>query len=97
MKALVMGVILAVAAILGIGVEWAWAHAAKVNITREESKPKTVAAELGITPGNAAVRLHRARHALRLRLQTTCGMCTEHGCLECVCRKPKDSGGLPRV
>jgi RNA polymerase sigma-70 factor (ECF subfamily) len=52
------------------------------------------AADLGITPGNAAVRLHRARHALRQRLQTTCGTCTEHGCLECVCGKPKDSGGF---
>jgi len=50
------------------------------------------AADLGITAGNAAVRLHRARHALWLRLETTCGTCTEHGCLECYCGKPKDSG-----
>lgn len=55
------------------------------------------AADLGITPGNAAVRLHRARQALRLRLQTTCGTCAEHGCLECFCGRPKDSTGLRPV
>ena len=45
------------------------------------------AERLGITPGNAAVRLHRARHALRAQLMTTCGTCTEHGCLDCTCRQ----------
>lgn len=40
---------------------------------------------LNITPGNAAVRLHRARQALKQRLETTCGTCTEHGCLDCSC------------
>jgi RNA polymerase sigma factor (sigma-70 family) len=45
------------------------------------------ATRLGITPGNAAVRLHRARQALRQRLETTCGTCTEHGCLDCTCDK----------
>jgi RNA polymerase sigma factor (sigma-70 family) len=44
-----------------------------------------VAAELGLTPNNAAVRLHRAREALKKRLVQTCGTCTEHGCLECTC------------
>jgi RNA polymerase sigma factor (sigma-70 family) len=43
------------------------------------------ARRLGITPGNAAVRLHRARQALKKRLEATCGTCTEHGCLECSC------------
>ncbi len=43
------------------------------------------AATLGVTPNNAAVRLHRARAALRRRLEQTCGTCTEHGCLECTC------------
>lgn len=43
------------------------------------------AAALGVTPNNAAVRLHRAREALRKRLVQTCGTCTEHGCLECTC------------
>lgn len=45
-----------------------------------------LAADLGITPNNAAVRLHRARAALKRRLEVSCGTCTEHGCLECTCR-----------
>lgn len=40
-----------------------------------------------ITPNNAMVRLHRARKALHGRLVQTCGTCTEHGCLECHCRR----------
>jgi RNA polymerase sigma-70 factor (ECF subfamily) len=46
----------------------------------------TVAGRLGITPGNASVRLHRARHALKQRLEAACGTCTEHGCLDCTCK-----------
>jgi RNA polymerase sigma factor (sigma-70 family) len=46
-----------------------------------------VASELGITPNNASVRLHRARRALREALQVTCGACTEHGCLDCTCHQ----------
>ncbi len=46
-----------------------------------------VASELGITPNNASVRLHRARQALREALQVTCGACAEHGCLDCTCRQ----------
>jgi len=45
-----------------------------------------VAAELGVTPNNAAVRLHRARGALKKRLEQTCGTCTQHGCLDCTCQ-----------
>lgn len=40
----------------------------------------------GITPGNAAVRAHRARAALRKQLIRCCGTCAEHGCVECKCR-----------
>lgn len=47
---------------------------------------RQLAADLGITPNNAAVRLHRARAALKRRLEVSCGTCTEHGCLECTCR-----------
>lgn len=43
------------------------------------------AGALGITPNSASVRLHRARAALRRRLAHTCGVCTEHGCLDCTC------------
>jgi RNA polymerase sigma-70 factor (ECF subfamily) len=43
------------------------------------------AAELGIQPNNAAVRVHRAREALRKRVIASCGTCAEHGCLDCTC------------
>jgi RNA polymerase sigma factor (sigma-70 family) len=46
-----------------------------------------LAADLRITPGNAAVRLHRARQALKQRLEVVCGTCAEHACLDCTCRK----------
>lgn len=45
-----------------------------------------VASDLGITPNNASVRLHRARRSLRAALQDTCGACADHGCLDCGCR-----------
>ena len=51
----------------------------------------TVAGRLGISPGNAAVRLHRARRALKQRLEVTCGTCTEHGCLDCTCQGMADT------
>jgi RNA polymerase sigma factor (sigma-70 family) len=45
------------------------------------------ATEIGITPGNAAVRVHRARQAMRKRVQECCGTCAEHHCLDCECKK----------
>lgn len=51
-----------------------------------ENRPVAdVAGELGITPNNAGVRLHRARTALRKQLERSCGVCANHGCLECSC------------
>lgn len=47
-----------------------------------------VANELGITPNNAGVRLHRARQALRKRVEQTCGTCASHGCIDCTCGTP---------
>lgn len=44
-----------------------------------------VAAELGVTPGNAMVRLHRARKALRDRLKEHCGTTSARSCSECGC------------
>lgn len=43
------------------------------------------AAELGITPNNASVRVFRAREALRKQVKASCGTCADHGCLECSC------------
>ena len=41
----------------------------------------------GLSASNAGVRAHRARTALRKQLVETCGSCSEHGCLNCTCRK----------
>jgi RNA polymerase sigma-70 factor (ECF subfamily) len=46
---------------------------------------RSYAKETGITPGNAGVRLHRAREALRRQLARACGTCTTHGCFDCHC------------
>jgi len=50
------------------------------------------AEEAGITPGNAGVRLHRAREALRRQVSRSCGTCLTHGCLDCRCGEPGTSG-----
>ncbi len=50
------------------------------------------AAEAGITANNAAVRLFRAREALRQRLGATCRTCAEHGCLDCTCGTSRGHG-----
>ena len=41
--------------------------------------------EAGITPNNAAVRLHRARESLRRQVTRSCGTCAVHGCEDCSC------------
>jgi RNA polymerase sigma factor (sigma-70 family) len=41
-----------------------------------------------LTPGNAAVRAHRARAALRRELVRFCGACSIHACLDCICKAP---------
>jgi RNA polymerase sigma factor (sigma-70 family) len=54
-----------------------------------DSEPAAaVAKDLGITPNNLTVRLHRARQALRASLEASCGICTKHGCLNCTCEQP---------
>ncbi len=44
-----------------------------------------VAAKLGVTKNNLAVRLHRARKHLREALSQNCRACSTHGCLDCTC------------
>jgi RNA polymerase sigma-70 factor (ECF subfamily) len=46
-----------------------------------------VAERLKIATGNAAVRLHRARRALRNRLREHCGVETMRQCLSCACNE----------
>ena len=48
--------------------------------------PAAVAERLGITRTNLKVRHHRARRALRDRLEAVCRTCAAHGCLDCTCR-----------
>ena len=36
---------------------------------------------------NAGVRLHRARKAVAKKLTMICGVCAEHQCLDCTCRR----------
>lgn len=43
------------------------------------------ARELGISEGNAGVRVFRARQALRREVSRSCGTCAEHGCFDCTC------------
>jgi RNA polymerase sigma-70 factor (ECF subfamily) len=44
------------------------------------------AAHLGITQNAMTVRLHRARKALREKVERACRTCAAHGCLDCRCR-----------
>jgi RNA polymerase sigma factor (sigma-70 family) len=46
---------------------------------------KDYAAQAGITSNNAAVRVFRAREALRRQVTRSCGTCADHGCLDCTC------------
>src|SRR2546423_7895790 len=50
------------------------------------------AAEAGISPNNAGVRVFRAREALRKRVVRWCGSCAEHGCIDCTCGEPGSTG-----
>jgi len=61
-------------------------------IDLDEGSLNDLAEQAGITSGNAAVRVHRAREALRKQVRTACGSCAEHGCLDCHC-KPKGAEG----
>ena len=47
---------------------------------------KDFAEQKGLTATNAAVRVFRAREALRKRVTESCGTCAEHGCVNCTCK-----------
>ncbi len=53
---------------------------------------KSFAEERGISANNAAVRVFRAREALRRRVAASCGTCAEHGCVSCTCEQSQASG-----
>jgi RNA polymerase sigma-70 factor (ECF subfamily) len=52
---------------------------------------KVFAQQKGLSAGNAAVRVFRARAALKKRVAESCGMCATHGCVDCTCRRPEHS------
>jgi RNA polymerase sigma-70 factor (ECF subfamily) len=62
-------------------------QAALKYVELEEQTLKEFAKEAGITAGNAAVRVHRAREALVKQVRKTCGACAEHKCLDCNCHQ----------
>ena len=57
------------------------------RVDLEGAPVKTFADEQGITPNNAAVRLHRAHQALKKQVTEACGTCVEHGCYRCECKR----------
>jgi RNA polymerase sigma-70 factor (ECF subfamily) len=48
---------------------------------------KVFAEQKGLSSSNAAVRVFRAREALKKRVTESCGTCAEHGCVNCTCRQ----------
>jgi RNA polymerase sigma factor (sigma-70 family) len=54
---------------------------------------KQFADEAGISSSNAAVRVFRAREALKKQLVKSCGACAEHGCMNCTCATMQGSCG----
>lgn len=62
------------------------------RVELEGRSVRDYAGEAGITPNNAAVRLHRARQALRRQVERSCGTCAIHGCEDCACGKSSAPG-----
>ena len=52
----------------------------------DERSLAALAGKAGITANNAAVRMHRAREALRKQVMLACGICATHRCLDCHCQ-----------
>ena len=63
------------------------------RVDLQETPPREVARDLGLTPSNVRVRLHRARQAIKESLLLSCRTCAEHGCLDCDCKSPGGPGG----
>jgi RNA polymerase sigma-70 factor (ECF subfamily) len=61
-----------------------------IRLVDLQQKPLAeLAAFAHISAGNAAVRVHRARQALKKQVQNVCGVCAEHYCLDCRCTHQK--------
>ena len=51
---------------------------------------KVFAEQKELSSNNAAVRVFRAREALKKRVTASCGTCAEHGCVNCTCRQQRE-------
>jgi DNA-directed RNA polymerase specialized sigma24 family protein len=80
----------------GIGCRCVWVQAQRLKpqyssllrrVIIDGVAVKQVAAELGLTPNNAMVRLHRARRALKQQLESHCGTTTARACYDCGCEE----------
>jgi RNA polymerase sigma factor (sigma-70 family) len=60
------------------------------------SSKQTLSAQLGISADNLRVRLHRARQALKLRLEQSCRTCPIHGFLDCACAETTNPAARQR-
>jgi RNA polymerase sigma-70 factor (ECF subfamily) len=61
-------------------------YAEAITAIEVEGTPvKAFAAAKGLSSANAAVRVFRAREALKKRVTESCGTCAEHGCTNCTC------------
>ena len=56
-----------------------------------------LAVGLGTTVNNVTVRLHRARQALKTRLEQMCHTCVVHGFLDCGCERRKKGPAAGRA
>jgi RNA polymerase sigma factor (sigma-70 family) len=55
------------------------------RIDLQAENKRAVARDLKLKPATLDVVLHRARYALRHRLEVFCGSCSREKCLECFC------------
>jgi RNA polymerase sigma factor (sigma-70 family) len=63
-------------------------YAAALQAVELEGVPvKQFAEAHGITSNNAAVRVFRAREALKAELKRCCGSCADSGCRDCTCHE----------
>jgi RNA polymerase sigma factor (sigma-70 family) len=62
---------------------------ALARVTMDGIPVVAFAEEQGISPGNAAVRVFRAREALKKQVMACCGACAESGCVDCTCAREK--------
>jgi RNA polymerase sigma-70 factor (ECF subfamily) len=58
----------------------------------EGAAVKQFASQHGISSSNAAVRVFRAREALRRGVVATCGACADGGCVDCTCEDVEAHG-----